>query len=159
MICCIDTNIFIHGIKQNSGQQELIDRASYLFNWIDQNKHQVLIPSIVIAEVLSAEPLEKYPVYLDIINKGFQIANFDSRAASQYGIMFMNRIDELKKIADENGIDKQKMKTDHLIIASAVAYGADRIYSHDPGLKIFGQKYIDVYDLPKIPDQQQFLFN
>lgn len=153
MIYCIDSNIFIWGIKRapSQGQESMIARAEYLFQWMDENKHQVMIPTIVLAEVLAPEPLEKYPVLMEKISKNFMVVDFDARAASRYGQLFMNRLDEVKKVAKENEIEKQKMKIDHLIISCALVHGASCIYSNDIGLKAFGNNFIEVRDLPFPP--------
>lgn len=153
MICCIDANTYIWGIKKQCtpGQEEMLQKAEHLFAWMDENKHFIMMPTIVIAEILAPEPLEKHPVLLEKITRQFMVPQFDMRAASMYATMFRNRIEELKKIAKENNIDQQKMKTDHLIIACAVVNGANCIYSHDIGIKTFGQKYIDIKDLPPLP--------
>lgn len=160
MILCIDSNVFIWGIKKKAtkGQDEMIARAEYLFEWADTSKHQILIPSIVLAECLAPEPLEKYPVIMEKVYKGFMIADFDTRAAAKYGQIFMHRIEEMKKIAKEAKIAIPKMKMDHLIIASALVHNAAIIYSNDPGIRKFGQKHIDVKDLPKLPPKANTLF-
>jgi predicted nucleic acid-binding protein len=160
MICCIDSNTFIWGIKRQAskGQEDMIPRAEHLFEWLDNNGHQILIPAVVIAEVLAPEPLEKYPVLIEKIKKSCIVADFDIKAASRYGNLFMNKIEELKKTAKDNKIDLQKMKVDHLIVATALANGASCIYSHDNGIKIFGQRHIDVRDLPLLPATQPELF-
>lgn len=157
MICCIDANIFIWGYKKQ-GDQEMIDRASHLFNLMDERGDILMIPTVVIAEVLAPEPVEKYPVIMDKIRKNVIIGEFDLMAASIYANMFRNKIEELKKIAHENGIDNQKMKVDHLIIASAIKQGANCIYSNDHGLHTFGQKFIDVKQLPALPSKPLMLF-
>lgn len=164
MICCIDANTFIWGIKKQCtpGQEEMMQRAEHLFNWMDENKYSVMMPTIVVAEILSPEPLEKHPVFMERIMKTFMVPQFDIRAASMYATMFRNKVEEIKKLAKENNIDTQKMKTDHLIIACAVVNGANCIYSNDNGIKIFGQKYIEVKDLPPLPPPkfvQQSFFN
>lgn len=160
MICCIDSNTFIWGIKRkcDSGQENMLERAMYLFKWMDECKHQIMIPAVVLAEILAPEPLERHPVIMEKIGKNFIISDFDIRSASRYAQLFTNKIEELKKIASQIDIDNQKMKVDHLIVASALVGGANCIYSHDKGLKTFGQKYIDVRDLPTLPLIQQDLF-
>ena len=158
MICCIDSMTFIWGIKKQS-DEEMIARTLHLFKWMDENKHILLIPTIVIAEVLAPEPLEKHPVYLDRLSKGTIIADFDMMAATVYANLFRNKIEESKKVAEGLGIDNQRMKVDHLIIASAIAQRANCIYSHDNGVRAFGQKYIDVKELPHLPSVQQDLFS
>lgn len=161
MILCIDSHTFIWGLKRkcNIGDEHLMERAIYLFDWIDENKHQVMMPTVVLGEVLSPEPLERYPVILDMIKKNFIVPDFDQRAALKYAQLFTNRIDDLKKQMKEQGIDKQKMKIDHLIISCALVGGANCIYSCDKGLKAFGQKYIDIKDLPQLPPKQTDLFS
>ena len=153
MICCIDAHTFIWGLKEkcDEGDEHLMNRAIHLFKWIDENKHQVMIPTVVLGEVLSSEPLERYPVILEKIKKNFILADFDQRAPVKYAQLFTNKIEDLKKIANEIGVDRQKMKIDHLIVACALVGGAKCIYSHDKGLKAFGQKYIDIRELPDLP--------
>lgn len=73
MVFCIDSMVFIDGIKKNT-TADAVARAEYFFDWVDKEGHQLLIPTVVIAEVLAPEPLEKYPVYIDIIDKGFMVA-------------------------------------------------------------------------------------
>lgn len=153
MICCIDSNTFIWGIKKKAveGQEEMIPRAEHLFEWLEEQGHQILIPTVVIAEVLAPEPLEKYPVLMDIINKSFMVVDFDVRAASRYGQLFMNKISTVKKTAKKNNVPAQKMKIDHLLISCALIHGAACIYTTDKGLRAFGENYIDIRDLPPLP--------
>ncbi len=161
MIFCIDAHTFIWGLKKkcDPGDEHLRDRAIYLFKWIDENKHHVMIPSVVLGEVLSSEPIERYAVILEMVKKNFIITDFDQRSAIKYAHLFTNKIEELKEKAKEIDVDRQKMKIDHLIVACALVGGAKCIFSQDKGLKAFGQKYIDVRDLPTIPASQPDLFS
>ena len=163
MVCCIDANTFVWGVKNqcDPGQEDFRDRTMHLFDWIDTNGHKLMIPTIVIAEGLAREPLEKHPVFLEKVYKKAIVPDFDIFCASQFAYLFMNRIDELKKQSKDQNIDWQKMKVDHLIIATAIAHKADCIYSNDSGIKSFGHKFIDVRELPPLPPpkyiQQTFL--
>jgi predicted nucleic acid-binding protein len=150
MVFCIDSMVFIDGIKKNT-TADAVARAEYFLDWVDQAGHQLIIPTVVIAEVLAPEPLEKYPVYMDVIEKGFMVADFDTRAATRYSQLMMNRIPEIKQIAQQHGIIRNKMKIDHQIIACALVHNANCIYSSDPGLKAFGSPFIDIKDLPPLP--------
>jgi len=160
MICCIDSNVFIWGIKKVAapGQEDMIPRAEYLFKLLDKQGHKLMMPTMVLGEILAPEPLEKYPVLMEKISKNFMVVDFDMRAASRYGQLFTNKLDALKKVAKENEIEVQKMKVDHLIVACALTHGAGCIYSTDKGLKAFGQKYIDVKVLPNLPAVNKDLF-
>jgi predicted nucleic acid-binding protein len=160
MIFCVDSNIFVWGIKKeaNDSQVDMMERAAYFFEWADSHNHQLLIPSIVIAEILAPEPIENYSKYTEIISKGFMVADFDLRTATKYAQILENRFENIKQLAKDNDIRREKMKFDHLIISCALVNGASRIYSHDPGLRTFASGLIEVKDLPDVPPKQLDLF-
>ncbi len=160
MIVCIDSQIFVWGIKKDStaGQEDMIPKAEFFFKWVDEHKHNLLIPSIVVAEVLAPEPIEKYNDYLQIINQNFIVVNFDSRAATKYAQLLNGKFDNLKELAKENGIRREKMKFDHIVIACALIGKAKCIYTFDKGLKTFATGLIDVKELPPLPSRQADLF-
>ena len=76
MICCIDANIYIWGIKRKAeqGQEEMIERAIHLFQWMDENEHKIMLPTVVLAEVLAVDPFERHAVILETVYKEFIIA-------------------------------------------------------------------------------------
>jgi predicted nucleic acid-binding protein len=152
MIFCIDANIFIWGLKKkcDPGDEDLMQRAIYFFEWSAENEHLIMIPTVALAEVLSSEPLERHPIIMEL-TKGCQIVDFDQMAAMRYSHLFIGKMKELKKKAQQESIDRQKMKIDHLIVACAIVNRANCIYSHDNGIRAFGQTYIDVKDLPPLP--------
>lgn len=154
MIYCVDSNIIVWGIKKQAtdGQEEMIARAEKFFSRIDEYQDYVIIPTIVLAEVLAPEPTIIRAKYLEILNKTFVIAPFDARAALKYAEMMSGRLEEVKTISNDIGIPRQKMKADHMVIATAIVNGANCIYSTDTGLKAFANGYIDVKDLPPLKD-------
>jgi hypothetical protein len=158
MIVCIDSNIIIWGIKKQitAGQEadRLIERAEYFFKWVDADKIDVLIPSIVLAEILAPEPENLRAEYYNILSKNFIIVNFDERTAFKYAQLVHGRFDELKKAAIEADISRNKMKIDHMIVACAMVNNANCIYSHDNGLKKFAADRIDVRELPHPPPRR-----
>jgi predicted nucleic acid-binding protein len=152
MVYCIDSNIIVWGIKRQatSGQEEMIVRAEALFKRFDEYKDSIIIPTVVLAEILAPEPPVVRAKYLEILGKSFNIAQFDSRAAMKYAEIMHARFEEIKTIANTTGIHRQKMKMDHIVIATAIVNEANCIYSTDGGLKAFANGYIDVNDLPPI---------
>lgn len=150
MIICLDSMVCVWAIKKqaNEGQKENLDKAKYLLEIIDGNKWQVIIPTVVIAEILMVEPVENYQPILDIINKNFIIADFDTRAATKYSQILNDKFVESKAIAKDNNIGREKMKIDHLILACALVNGATSLYSHDGPLKTFATGLISVKELP-----------
>lgn len=161
MIFCIDTQICVWGIKRQAskGQEEMIQRAEQFFDWVDTNKHQILIPSIVIAEMLSGEPVENHPKFMEIIESNFMVAQFDTRAASRYAQIMSIKFEDLKRLAIDNGIRREKMKLDQLIMVCALVNGASSIYTNDSGLKNFSDGLIDVKELPPLLAKQADLFS
>lgn len=152
MIYCLDSNTIIWGIKKQStaGQEEMITRSEQLFSNADEYGDFLLVPTIVLAEILAPEPVIIRAKYLEILNKSFIISPFDSRAALKYAEILYNRFSEVKEAADNTNTSRQKMKADHMIIATALVNGANCIYSTDLGLKAFANGLIDVRDLPPI---------
>ena len=160
MILCIDSHIFIWGIKKQAtdGQENMIEKAEYLFQWADDNKHKIMIPTVVIAEVLAPEPIELYPYYMDIINKNFIVAQYDLRAATIYAQILNNKIGNLKIKAKQLDIKREVMKIDHLILSCALVNGASFIYTVDKGLIAFSEGILETKDLPNPPLKQPDLF-
>src|SRR5436190_9570769 len=122
MKICIDSHPIIWGIKKQAttGQEDMVAKAEYFFHWVDEEKHDVIIPTIVVAEILAPEPVTIQSQYLEILNGKFILADFDSRAALKYAQIMHGRFDEAKRIATEQGRFRQEMKIDHLIVAIAI---------------------------------------
>ncbi len=79
------------------------------------------------------------------------------RAATKYSQILNKNFPDLKKIAKEEGVSREKMKVDHLILACALVNGAKTIYTHDEKLSKFSEGLIGVKSLPS-PPIPNFLF-
>lgn len=161
MIYCIDSQIFIWGIKKQctAGQENMIEKAEYFFKRVDEEGHHILMPTIVIAEVLAPEPIEKYPFLMDVINRNFMVGEFNTMCAIRYANFLHKRFDDLKKFAHDNGIRKEKMKADFMVLATALAYNADILFTNDNGLLKVSQGYIKADNIPDLPEKQMELFD
>lgn len=157
MVVCIDSHVFIWGIKKKPSPEQIsmVERTEKFFQWIDANSVQVIIPSIVIAEVLIPEPLDTHAKYLEIIHETFIVANFDERAALKYAEIAGKKWGYLKQLSSDSGIRREKMKLDHMIIACGLVNGATCIYSTDPDVIKFGRDVIDVREIPSFPTQPE----
>ncbi len=76
----------------------MVSKAEYFFEWVDNNDHEIIIPTIVVAEVLAPEPETIRAKYLETLSKAFIIVNFDVRAALKYAQLFNGRFEEVKKL-------------------------------------------------------------
>lgn len=155
MIVCIDSHVFIWGIKKQPRpeQVEMVERTEKFFDWADKNKVQIIMPSVVIAECLIPEATDTHAAYLEAIHEIFIVANFDERAALIYAEIAGSKWGDLKALASDNGIRREKMKLDHMIVACAIANGATAIYSTDPDVIRFGKGVIEVKEIPYYPIQ------
>ena len=160
MILCIDSQIFIWGIKKQctDGQENMIERAEYFFKWADKEKHHILIPTVVIAEILAPEPVEKHAELMNIISENFIIGNFDILCAIRYARLLNQKFADLKLFAKDNGIRREKMKADFMIVATALACNAHQIYSNDAHIVKYGKGLIQVNDVPFLPEKELDLF-
>ncbi len=156
-IVCLDTHILIWGIKNESspGQEEMIPKAKRFIKWLDDNKNRVIVPSVVVGELLMRVPLELHRDVNKLLEKHFIIAPFDSLAASHFANIWQMKESEevINQLKEQFDLKREAIKVDCQIVAIAVARCAQCIYSYDPGVKKFGEKVIDVYEIPPIAEQ------
>lgn len=134
-IICLDTQILIWAIKEEteSDQEDMIYRSKALIERLDKTGKRLLIPSIVIGEFLIRMPSETHQTTTNLIQRNFMVASFDIRAASHYAKIWRVKqdkasLDKLKAL----GKTRQELKADRMIIATALANGADA-YSGENG--------------------------
>jgi predicted nucleic acid-binding protein len=150
-LVCFDTHIVIWGVrgKATLGQEDNIEKAKYLISMCDKDGIKIMIPSVVVAEVLCALEPRLHSAVSELMHRRFIVPPFDTQAALHFAEMWRNK----KNIKDESGISRAEMKADFMITATALARGANCIYSEDSGLKKFAQGYIDVKSLPNVENQ------
>jgi predicted nucleic acid-binding protein len=150
MLICLDTNIVIWGILEEShpSQKEMIGRAKILIEHLTKTKTKIMLPSPVVTELLINVPPESHPPIIETINKRFIVESFDMQASLHYV-----RIWHLKQIqrqqAKQANIPKSNIKFDIMILAIAVAKHANVIYSHDSDIHKLGDGIIRVENLPQ----------
>jgi predicted nucleic acid-binding protein len=156
-LICIDSHVVIWGIKKQSSpsQKNMISKTESFIEHLDESKKSVLIPSIVVAEILTPEPLEKQAEILSIISKYFIIGDFNRTVAAKYAEILQPHLKDFREYRKENEIRNDKMKFDIGIIATALVYNASCIYSYDKDLKTFASGLIDVNEIPAIARQSE----
>lgn len=157
---CIDSHLIIWGIKKQAseGQEHMIEKAENFFKYMDNERIEIIIPSIVVAEILTPEDETKRAEYSRILTKSFRICDFDLLASKKYAELLSTKLSNVKQYAQDNGIRKDKMKFDFGIVATAIVNNASIIYSHDPDLTKFASGLIDVRTMPSIPQQTSMDF-
>tara|TARA_Y100000310_G_C20069107_1_gene528503 strand:+ start:51 stop:551 length:501 start_codon:yes stop_codon:yes gene_type:complete len=156
-LVCFDNHVLIWGIKEEAspGQEDMIPRAKSFIKELDESNTKVLIPSVVIAEFLMRIPPEAHTTITNLFSKSFLVASFDTAAASHFATIWQAKKNQggIAKIQEEMGTTREELKVDALIVATAVSHQVERIYSHDRGVKAFGEGFVDVQEVPFIPSQ------
>ena len=131
--------------------EERKGQAVSLLQELQDNKTTVSIPSIVLGELLCAVPVSKHAALFDVLAKDFVVHPFDLVASMTFAELYRLRhtdgtIDALK--AQTPPPTREMVKADLVILATAVRWKADRIYSHDAGLAKLAHGRIRVLEMP-----------
>lgn len=158
MVYCIDSHTFIWAVKKQADAHDAhrLKEAEKFLKWIKDGKHQIVLPTVVLAETLIREPLENHAAILREAYKTCMVVNFDERCSLKYGELL--RIDnwiQANNIRKVNDIRREKMKIDHMILCCALVNGATGIFTEDKDLITFAEPHIKVLSMPKIGDQME----
>lgn len=157
-LVCFDTNFVIWGVKKEctTGQEQNIERASYIIEQCSREGKQIVIPTLVLGELLSGLNAEKHGAFVQSLERMFILAPYDSRAAVHYARMWQSR-------TRETGfpLTRSEIKADFMIAAIAVAQKCDCIYTNDGPLTKFAKSFIPVIPTSEIilPAKQDPLLN
>ncbi|MBE9062453.1 type II toxin-antitoxin system VapC family toxin [cf. Phormidesmis sp. LEGE 11477] len=150
----MDTNILIWGIKRqaSSGQENMILKARHLIRTLEEDRINVIIPSLVLAELLMPIESRDYGDFLAKMNKRFMIAPFDTQAAMHYATLWKQWREQTTQSSSEKQTQptRTKMKTDFMIVATAISRKAECIYSQDTDIIKFSKGHVDVRGLPPV---------
>ncbi|XGV99751.1 MAG: type II toxin-antitoxin system VapC family toxin [Leptolyngbya sp. BL-A-14] len=160
-IVCFDTHIVIWGIKKvaSPGQENMLLKAATLIASCDESKHQIIIPSLVLGELLMGLPPDEHPAFISLMSQKLRIVPFDAKTASLFAKMW-RKWSEAKIYPDSldgKRPSREEIKIDYMIAATAKANKAECIYTEDPGLKKFAEEYIRVESLPPVVVQSSLL--
>lgn len=158
MRVCLDTNIVIWALRQTKdpAQQDRVESAVRFVDWLSANGHEVAIPSIVVAEVCAGLAESQHKPFVDEMQRAFQILAFDLVAALHFGRLWRAYRDKLKLIGP---IPRQELKIDSAILATAVAWDAEVVYTEDPWLSKLGDGGVEMKKMPQIPEQLGMAFD
>jgi predicted nucleic acid-binding protein len=151
-LVAIDTNILVWGIRRQ-GPHEKQERAQWLFQELEESQAQVIVPTVALAEYL--RPFNTAEQRTEIIaqfEERFLIMPFDTRCTSLAAWLF-NKGQELRQSGVEGG--RNQLNADSMIVATAAAAGAERLYSEDEGMRNLAAIWTrwDVRGLPEVaPD-------
>ena len=145
---CLDTNVLIWGIKRqaSAAQAEMIPRTRRFLDSLHKQQIRAVVPAVVVAELLMPLPLEEHNNFVADMSQQFIVPPFDSLVAS-----FLAKVWQAKK--GQRDIQRNEIKYDSMVIATALALKASCIYSHDPNLRTVADGLIECRDIPETPEQ------
>lgn len=163
-VVCLDTQIIQWGLLKIAHDQptkEMIPLASAFLDWLDKQKCNVIIPTLVVGELLlPVDPIE-YAAALTEFSTKWMVVDYDLRAARFFAQMTHDRAvkDVRKELQRANhNVTRSHLKADMMILATARAYGADQIYSHDNKfigickMYLSADNFLDVQAQMKLPE-------
>lgn len=146
-IVAIDSMVLVWGIRQE-GTQEQLQRVRWLFEELQQQDAQIIVPTIAIAEYLTPVARHDHAAVIHDLSQRFIIPVFDVRAASLAAHLFnVGNNTRPKNIPG----GRTCLRADSIIIASAHASGATTFYSDDAQCRALAKEYMTAADLPTIP--------
>jgi predicted nucleic acid-binding protein len=153
-----DTHILIWGVQKTSRQtqQDMIPKTERFFKHLDDNQIKVIIPSVVLSEFLMPIPAKEMGSYLHKIEEKFMVIPYDAMAAIEFAKIWQSKQeDDTIQALRHDGLSKHHLKVDGMIVATALTRKASCIYSHDSGLKKFASGYIEVKEIPFLPQPEK----
>jgi predicted nucleic acid-binding protein len=158
-LVCLDTHILIWGIKEEAtpGQEEMIHKTKLFFKWLDDNGIKAIIPSVVIGEFLMLIPSDEHEQVNNFFQMNFIVVPYDTASASYFAKIWQDKTTDgtIDKLKNNPLATRAKLKADCQIVATAITHGASCIYSYDEELAKFAEGYIEVKQIPDIPEQMQ----
>lgn len=159
---CVDNHVLLWGIREvaTAGQEDMIPRTK---RFLEDCKHQgirILVPSIVLAELLTAIDVRHHALTTNLLQQSFPVPAFDAAASQVFAKLWQQRKDNgvLEKLKTELGALRQELKADCMIVATALVQKAEAIYSHDEKLRKFAEGVIPVLEIPRPQEQPRLPF-
>jgi predicted nucleic acid-binding protein len=154
ILACVDTHVLIWGIKKESSSSQvyMIERTVNFLQWMQNERHTVIVPAPVLAEFLLHIPMSEHDKISNKIRSNFLVPSFDAAASSMLAKIWQtNKNNGLP--SGTNG--RERFKTDAMIIAIAVVNKAKILYSEDIDLQRTAKGFIETKDIPVIPRQME----
>ena len=136
-LVCLDTNVIQWGLlRRASGpdRQQLVARSVELVEHLNSNGAQIVLPTVVMAELLVPVRMEEQEAVLDRFDERWIVADFDPRAAMKYAEI-RSRMKDLRdqEIEREGRSSTARcvLSPDAMIIATAIVNKAEVIYTGD----------------------------
>lgn len=146
-LVAVDTMVLVWGIRKE-GTDRQRKRAKWLFEQLEEDDAQIIIPSVALSEYLTpVEPQRHADVIAQLTNR-FLVHPFDVRCASVAASLFQKGKTQLSPKPKKGA--RACLRADCFIIATAAIYGAKIFYSGDKNCRKLASSAtkLTVRDLP-----------
>jgi len=120
-----------------------------LFERLEREQAQIIVPSIVVSEYLTKINPNLHQAVLAEMSSRFLISSFDVRCASIAASLY-TRGSEGRVRGQAN--TRNTLKADCLIVASAKAANATAFYTADAGCRNIAKLRMPAHDLPEMSE-------
>lgn len=107
--------------------REMQYRARVLLELLTEAKEEIALASVAVSEFLVGVPPDRHKDFLAEIDKQFRVHPFDLPACALAANLWIQH----KQLPKTGQVDRQCLKSDVLIVATAKMAGAAVFYSHD----------------------------
>lgn len=152
-----DTPLLVYGIQRSSTpeNEHLVTRTAALIRRLADKKARIMVPAPALTEFLVGLPpaLRSPKILTDL----FAVGSFNAHCA-QIAADLQADSDRMKEIRQQHQVQRQCLKVDTMIIATAIAYNSTAIYTNDLGhFQALSQGLIPIREIPPLPDQTGLL--
>jgi len=151
-LVAIDTQILIWGVR-GQGEEWQREQAQWLFEELDENNAQVVVPSIVVAEYLTHVADTHRGSVLAALSDRFIIAPFDAECVVEAARLY--ELGDTMRPRGKEG-SRHVLRADANIIATARCKQAAILYTADEKCRKLASKVMNARGLP---DQPPTLFS
>jgi predicted nucleic acid-binding protein len=149
MIAALDTMSVIwgitHAVSSNKDVATMQYRAHILIDMLQQDGAQIMIPSVVVAELLTGIDPKDHGNFLATLQTTCFCPPFDVRAAALAAKLWL----EHRQLPAADQLNRRTLKADTIIVATAFTSGAKRFYTNDRKCRSLAKKAgLDALDLP-----------
>ena len=144
----VDTMVLQWAIRRKGGSADKIKHALYLFAEFEREHAQIIVPSVVVAEFLIGVHPEAWPAVVASFTERFLVEPFDTKDTIMAATLW-----NYGKAHRAMGIPgaRVRLRSDTLIIATAVGHGATEFYTDDDDCFAMAGKVMTAKRLPTIP--------
>ena len=149
---CIDTMVLIWGVQRNRNAV-MVERTSRYLSYLEEENEIVMVPSVAVAEYLHGISADDQKQQLALLTQSFFVPSFDVQAASIAGEISSGE-DYQTRFAGSNRQERNALRTDLQILATAIAYGASTIVTDNlKDYSPYAKDRIKVTKVPNVPQQ------